>query len=659
VDEPSTEPIAEFPPPQAAERHSEARLALLHNLAVGVALIAPDGRVQQANQALAGFLGYAPRELEGKHFGDLAHPDDLAIDAALRAELLGGGRYSYALDKRYVRKDGAIVWGHLSVSLFREAGDPAPYTLAVCEDITERKQAEAALAESDARFRLLADNATDLISRHTPEGIYLYASPASRPLLGYAPEELIGRSAYDFFHPDDLADIRLSHSTILLQPDTFTVAYRIRRKDGRYCWFETTSRTIRDPCSGAVQEIHAASRDITERRRAEEQRLALERRLLETQKLESLAALAGGVAHDFNNLLQGIIGYTELALADLAPADALRDSLGPILTLAWRAADLAGQMLAYSGRGHVAAQPLQLNTLVADMRPLLESLSNHVVAIALRLDPDLPPIMADAVQIRQALTSLVTNAAEALGYRAGTISVRTRLLDADRAYLASTIPAPELPAGRYAALEVADDGAGMDAATRARIFDPFFTTKFTGRGLGLAAVLGIVRGHGGTIHVEGEVGRGTTITLLFPTAPAAQRPPDAARPADVAPAAGRTVLIIDDEDTVRRVIARVLERAGFTVLTASDGPGGVECFRANEDRIDCVLLDLTMPGMSGGQVIPALRRVRPSARIVVMSGYTAEDVEAHLRGQSVAGFLHKPFHPADLRAAIGRALAEH
>jgi PAS domain S-box-containing protein len=500
-------------------RLNAARFRLLfNNMAVGVALIDTAGHVRDINQASSRFLGYPIDELVGAHYNSLTHPDDRAIDEALFAALLHGERESYAIDKRYVRKNGAVVWGRLHVSLIRDARGQPQYTLAVCTDITEQKQAESALRASEARYRLLAENATDMISRHTPEGIYLYASPACRQLLGYEPEELIGHSAYDFFHPDDLAAIGHSHSTILERPDTYTVAYRIRGKDGRYRWFETTSRTIRDPRTSAIVEIHAASRDISERKRAEEQRLALERRLLEAQKLESLTVLAGGVAHDFNNILQGIIGYAELALNELAPGTPLREILAPIQSLGWRAADLANQMLAYSGRGHFVIQPVQLNTLVAEMRPLLESTIKHTASIAVELGREAPAIMADTSQIRQVLLSLAINAAEAIGEWSGTITIRTAARAADRAYLATTTPAPNLPEGRYAVLEVADTGAGMDAATRARIFEPFFTTKFSGRGLGLAAVLGIVRGHGGTIQIHSQLGQGTTISLLFPIA---------------------------------------------------------------------------------------------------------------------------------------------
>jgi CheY-like chemotaxis protein len=296
---------------------------------------------------------------------------------------------------------------------------------------------------------------------------------------------------------------------------------------------------------------------------------------------------------------------------------------------------------------------------------LFESFIAHTIAINLQLSPDLQLIMADANQIRQVLVNLVTNSAEAIGERAGSITIRTLTHIAARMPL-NGAPAPAVPAGSQVALEVVDTGDGMDAATQARIFEPFFTTKLTGRGLGLAAALGIVRGHGGTIDVQSVVGRGTTITIRFPAlAPAASGPCEAGTaraaaqgaPADAAPEPQPAVLVVDDVETVRRLMARILERAGYRVLQASDGLGGIEAFRAAPRQIDCVLLDLVLPDIGGGQVVAAIREIRPDVPIVVMSGHASEEAAALLLGQSVASIVQKPFQPAELREAISRALA--
>jgi CheY-like chemotaxis protein len=306
-------------------------------------------------------------------------------------------------------------------------------------------------------------------------------------------------------------------------------------------------------------------------------------------------------------------------------------------------------MLAYSGRGHFVIQKLNLNLLVEEMTQLLRISIAKKVIMKFDLADNLPPIEADATQIRQVLMNLIINASEAIGEKSGVISIRTGVMRADRAYLSEAYLSPDLPEGDYVYLEVADSGCGMNVATKAKIFDPFFTTKFTGRGLGLAAVLGIVRGHNGVLKVYSEVARGSTFKMLLPCAnsgTAELKPPDTS--AGNWRGAG-TILVVDDEESVRIIAARMLELFGFTVLLAADGRQGVETFRENKDKISAVILDMTMPHLNGEEAFREIRRIRADAKVLLVSGYNEQDATDRFAGKGLDGFLQKPFKPDELR----------
>jgi CheY-like chemotaxis protein/two-component sensor histidine kinase len=313
-------------------------------------------------------------------------------------------------------------------------------------------------------------------------------------------------------------------------------------------------------------------------------------------------------------------------------------------------------MLAYSGRGRFVVQNVDLNSLVEEMAHLLRVSIGKGVRLNYQFERDLPPVEGDATQLRQVVMNLVVNASDAIGENEGAIAITTRTIQATRELLAETYLAPSLKPGDYVALEVADTGSGMDAETISRIFDPFFTTKFTGRGLGLAAVLGIMRGHRGAIKVESEPGRGTTFRLLLPAAGAdPTRSP--ARPPTAAWRGSGTVLVVDDEPSVRAVTARALTSFGFDVLEAADGVEGVETYAANRDRIVCTLLDMTMPRMGGEEAFRAIRSLDPAARVLLMSGFTEQDSLGRFAGLGLAGFVQKPYELSALRSAVQAALA--
>ena len=433
--------------------------------------------------------------------------------------------------------------------------------------------------------------------------------------------------------------------------------FRVIWPDGSTHWVVSRGRAFYDEATGAPLRMTGTAMDITARKDAEQERERVEKKLREAQKLESLGVLAGGIAHDFNNLLTGVLGTASLARMD-SPADSpILPYLDDIEEAATRAADLCRQMLAYAGKGRFVIQEVDLSAIVSETAHLLQSSIGKSVVLKMDLAEGLPAVSGDAAQIRQIVMNLVINASEAIGQKSGVVTVSTSLVHADRALLDASPAEPELPEGDYIHLQVGDTGSGMPPETLARIFDPFFTTKFTGRGLGLAAVLGIVHGHKGTLKVASEPGQGTVFDILLPCAaePAAPRAkPDAG--AHHWRGSG-TVLLVDDERTVRVIIGRMLEAMGFTVITANDGREAVERFRAEGAGIRAVLLDLTMPHLDGEGAFRELRLLRPEVRVLLMSGYNEHEAMNRFIGKGLAGFLQKPFKTENLRARLEEILS--
>ena len=430
----------------------------------------------------------------------------------------------------------------------------------------------------------------------------------------------------------------------------------IKRHDGRELHVVLSAVPLRDG-SGNARGSVATMQDITAQKQAAQERLLFERQLQETQKLESLGVLAGGIAHDFNNLLTGILGNASIARLELPAGYApVRSALDNVEHAAMRAADLCKQMLAYAGKGRFVIQPLSLSGLVKETVELLEISRNKKAALDLQLGEGLPSFLGDATQVRQVLMNLVINASEAIGDRKGTISIRTGLIHPTPDYLDHATFGDQLDGERYLCLEVNDTGAGMDNTMVARIFDPFFTTKFTGRGLGLAAVMGIVRGHKGVIKVYSELGRGTTFKILFPAQESLATPPDPLTHAGMSQKHEGTILVVDDEEAVRSVATRILRNAGFKVVNADNGVKGVEIVRTTTEPFRAVLLDLTMPRMDGEEAFRLMLELQPDLRVIVMSGFNEQDTTHRFVGRGLAGFVPKPFTAETLLGKVDAVL---
>jgi len=403
----------------------------------------------------------------------------------------------------------------------------------------------------------------------------------------------------------------------------------------------------------------ATFQDVTAQRQMETHAAAVNRKLMETQKLESLGVLAGGIAHDFNNLLTSILGYASLTRRELPPASPMLENLEQIETAGHRAADLCRQMLAYSGKGRFVIQRVDLNELVQGTTHLLSISIGKNCVLRFNLAPTLPPLSADATQLRQIIMNLVINASEAIGARSGIIAVTTGVARVDEDYSETLLPPDRVTPGDYVFLEISDNGCGMDRATLGKIFDPFFTTKFTGRGLGLAAVLGIIRGHRGGLKVYSEPTKGTTFKILLPCDESA--PETVAGNSSRAPASWRgqgRVLVVDDEESVRAVSARILESVGLTTTLAMDGREAVELYRRDPAAYALVLMDLTMPHLDGEETFRQLRHLNPAVRVVLMSGFNQQDAVDRFSGKGLAGFVQKPFEAGQLTEAVRSALLE-
>ena len=521
------------------------------------------------------------------------------------------------------------------------------------KEIGERKKSELQLKASEEAYRSFAGLTSDYVHRCTRTGNspfrVRWMGGAVGSISGYSSEEIFEQGCWlPLVHPDDRQAVA-EHLFSLVPGDLKQAEFRIVKKDGQVRWISETCRCEAGQGEGELVLFGAAS-DITERKQAEDERRKMEQQLLHAQKLESLGVLAGGIAHDFNNILMAIIGNADLALLRINKESPAVENLHRIEQAAARATDLAKQMLAYSGKGKFVVEPIDINGLLEEMLHMLEVSISKKAVLRFDLVPNLPTVEADATQVRQIVMNLVINASEAIGDKSGVIAITTGCMDCDKSYLKDVWLDENLTEGLYLYIEIADNGCGMDRETLGKIFDPFFSTKFTGRGLGMAAVLGIVRGHKGAIKVYSEPQKGTTFKVLLPAS---------GNPAELCN--GETfkddwkgegkVLLVDDEESVRGIGAEMLQELGFTPVTAGDGREAIAVFRKTPD-ISFVIMDLTMPHMDGVQCFRELRQLQSDVRVIISSGYNEQEVTQRFIGKGLAGFIQKPYKMSVLKEVL-------
>ncbi|BDU72626.1 CHASE domain-containing protein [Mesoterricola silvestris] len=500
------------------------------------------------------------------------------------------------------------------------------------------------LREEESRTEAMALAVPDPVAVLDEDGRFLRIYGQHPTVLGVSAGALMGTTIPRAL-PRDAADILLDAVRKALDTHRLqTACFELSTSQGR-CDYEGRILRMGQPLDGKACVV-LSIRDITERNRAEE--IARTK-----QKLESLGVLAGGIAHDFNNFLTAILGHVNMAQELLEPGSGAEPMLKRAEASVLRAAELAHQMLAYSGRGSLKVDLLDLNLMVMEMTELLAVSIAKKADLTFHLEPGLPMIMADAVQIQQVVMNLVTNASDAIAGGTGSIAIETRHLEAGRDQLEERFPGQGLEPGAYAALLVSDTGCGMDPETLKRIFDPFYTTKSTGRGLGLSALLGILRGHKAGIHISSEPGRGSRFEILFPSAgPAPSRDPAPAGAGAEGQRLTGLALVADDEPMVRSIVVDFLEHRGMEVLAAVDGLEAVELFTRHLGRVDLVLLDITMPRMDGNEAFRAIRALDPRIPVILLSGFSARDVATPPPGTAPAVFVQKPFRTVDLEEAV-------
>ena len=541
------------------------------------------------------------------------------------------------------------------------------------DDIQRRIQTEQALKASEERYRALVNQSTDAIWRlELPHPI-----PTSLPieeqidrirLTGLIAEcNTITAQMYGQRQAKDILGQKLTalppqtlqrHESVLrafvLNGYTLADHEAIDKTPG------DETRIFAHNLIGVLEDQHLAriwitQRELTQQRQLEKERHAFERRVGETQRLESLGVLAGGIAHDFNNLLTGIMGHASLGRCEIPLGSPLASHFEEIETASRSAANLCQQMLAYAGKGHFLIKPHSLSQIISQTAHLLQISASKQAEIRFQLADDLPLVMADANQIRQIVMNLVVNASDAIGQRPGLITLTTGLIQPDPTTFANCPYAPEKTAHAYVFLEVRDNGCGMSPQVISRIFEPFFTTKFAGRGLGLAAAIGIVRSHSGALRVESKPGQGSTFTLYLPATEMSSKKSDEHPLTNTPWNAEGTILIIDDEAPVRAVSERMAQTLGFSALCATDGDQGIQLFELYRTKITVVLLDLAMPGLSGEETLVRLRAIDPSLRIILMSGFNKPEQPVPTEGKP-ASFLPKPFSIAQFQSAIRQAV---
>ncbi len=511
------------------------------------------------------------------------------------------------------------------------------------------RDAEEALASSERFLKAIIDAEPECIKMLDIDGNLLMMNRAGLEIIEADSFEQVKDQCVYPLITDQHRDAFMALTKQTFHGIPGILEFEIIGIKGQHAWLETHVVPFRNE-QGNIVALLGIGRDVSERIRLEKEREAFNHKLQQTQKLESLGVLAGGIAHDFNNILMTIMGNADLALLRINKESPATENLLQIEQAAARAADLARQMLAYSGKGKFVVEDLDINNLVEDMLHMLEVSISKKSVLRRNLHLDLPAVKADATQIRQIIMNLIINASEAIGNRSGVITLTTGCMDCDRNYLKDVWLDGNLSDGLYVYLEIADTGCGMDKEVMAKLFDPFFTTKFTGRGLGMAAVLGIVRGHKGAIKVYSEPDKGTTFKILLPSS---------GRVADIL--AGEThkddwrgggkVLLVDDEETIRGVGTEMLKEFGFTIITANDGKEAIEIFKTTSD-ISFVILDLTMPHMDGEQCFSELRQLDSGVKVIMSSGFSEHEITRKFAGKGLAGFIQKPYTLSVLKDAI-------
>ncbi len=631
---------------------------IFDNAILGIFRSTPEGVYEEVNQEFANIAGYGSPEEMIEAVTDIqkqlyVNPEDRT---RIKKALADAG-YIKGFETEIYHRNGRHIWIRINAKAVKDETDNIKYLEGTIEDITEHRRVEEALKESERRLKMAQEA--------SGAGVWDWDIPSGKIewsrelfiLFGLDPDK--DKPSFDIWnsvlHPDDKATANSRIEYSIKQGTRLDSDYRIVLPDGTERWIKALGNTKYDD-TGKPLRMSGICLDISERKKAEAEKLLMEKQIRQAQKLESIGVLAGGIAHDFNNMLTAIIGNSELALMDISEMSPAVPRLNNINKVAMSAAGLCKQMLAYSGKGFFQMAPLNLNELIREMEQMLTASISKKAKLDLRLDEKIPFIKADLPQVQQILMNLVINSSEAIGDKPGTITIMTRQIKCSGEYLKTFDLIDEMVEGVYVCMEISDTGCGMDRETLGKIFDPFFTTKFTGRGLGLAAVLGIVRSHKGALKIYSEPGRGTSFKIFFPAIESST----GIKKAEIRHGqdwyGSGTILLVDDDEQIRNVCKKLLERIGFDVITAVDGKDALDVFSRNRDKISCVILDLTMPRMDGKEAYRELMLIDPDIKVIISSGYNEIEVMRSFGEKGPAGFIQKPYQLENMKEELKKVL---
>jgi PAS domain S-box-containing protein len=635
---------------QSALRASEERYrTIVTTAAEGIWTLDRDARTTFVNDRLASMLGYRAEEMLGRRLYDFMDPGgrDRAARTFMRRERRSGGEGDF----RFRRKDGSVVWLRPATSPLLGPRGEFVGALAMVSDVTERRRAE----ESLARLAAIVESSEDAIFTIGLNGTILTWNAGAVRLFGYRPSEAIGCHVAIVAPPSQATETGRISRLIRAGKGVRDLETVRRRKDGSEVVVSLSISPLRDS-DGRLAGASAIARDISEISKGEDERRQLEDQLRQSQKMEAVGRLAGGVAHDFNNYLTAILGYSEILALELGPDHAARDRVEQIHQAGERAAALTRQLLALSRRQNLEPEVLDLAELVRGLLTMIGRLLGEGIRLTMVAPPGLGRVEADRSQLEQVILNLAVNARDAMP-QGGSLTFDLRDVELDRAQASARVG---LRPGPHVVLKVADTGIGMDTKVLERIFEPFFTTKERGKGtgLGLSTVHGIVHQSNGAIAVASAPGRGTTFEIHLPRAAAAAAPTAPLGGAPPAPQRGiETILLVEDESSVRDLVSEILKASGYTVLAAADAGEAEHAARSHRGPIHLLLTDVAMPGRSGRALAEDLRRLRPALRVLFMSGQEEQPVPPATSPARGTAFLAKPFLPQELARKIRELLA--
>ena len=624
---------------------------------VGLIQVDPtDGRILRNNQKFGEITGYSDEELAALTFSELTHPDDRLKDWEVFSRAARGETPDYRNEKRYVRKDGSTVWVRLNAAFIRGT-DGRPYrTVAICEDISERKEAEAALHQSEELLQRIGAMAKIGAWELDLRTLKPHWSLETYRIHEVDPSRIISYEEAIHFYPPEariLVESALRRAQENGTPWGLEVPFTTAK--GRSLWVRIQGSVLME--NGIPVKLRGALHDITDQKLVEADKDRLAELNLHHQKSESLSRMAGAVAHHFNNQLQAVMGNIELVVGDLPRGSHAARGLFEAMDAARKAAEMSSLMLTYLGQQKAAVETLDLSEVAEEaLRRLQDGQPPRVI-----VDSDLPSpgpaISANAKQVQGIINRLMINAWEAIGPRNGVVRVAIRKVPADQIPAVNRAPIEWQPSDpEYACLEITDSGGGIKPGVMEKIFDPFYSTKFVGRGLGLSIALGTVRSLHGAITVESEPGRGTVFRIFLPLSHSAPRPrAGTSEPPSYTPREA-TILVVEDEPGVRVFTTLALTQSGHTVLAASDGTEALRLFLQRAEQIDCVVCDVTMPEMSGWETLTALRELKPGIPVILVSGHREEQVMAENVAERPQFFLQKPYGKRALCDAVQKVL---